>query len=120
MSEITRNELGHILPGQRSLNPLGRPKAGSSFKDIIAWKMAQSADGTEKSTKQAIIEKITELAMDGREWACIFVADRLEGKVSVPVEVGQRKSPLEGVPDEEIIAALDYIKQQRIAQKTDG
>jgi hypothetical protein len=61
-------------------NPLGRPKSGNSFRDLLEKKLSdmQSLDGI--SRKEAICEVLIGLAMSGDLDAIKQITDRIDGK----------------------------------------
>jgi len=77
-------------PGQ-SGNPLGRPKKGQAFTDILR----QVGESSEKRTRagkirynQALAIKVWDKALKGTRWACELIYNRLDGK---PVETVDAK-----------------------------
>lgn len=99
----------------------GRPRAGATFKDIIHWSMCLSIkDGDQhKTQKQFIVEKVTEMARQGKEWAIEWLADRLEGK-AVQTVIEEKKNPLKDLSDEQLEEALAFIKARKIPEQASG
>ena len=74
-----REANGQFKPGQ-SGNPNGRPKGVKSIPDIL--RKIGEEDGTldGKSKLDVIMYMVFQYALEGKQWAVQFIADRTEGK----------------------------------------
>ncbi len=72
-------------PGQ-SGNPNGRPKKNYTIPDLLT-KIGEE-DGTldGKSKLEVIMYKVFQYALEGKQWAVQFIADRTEGKPKEHIE----------------------------------
>lgn len=73
-----RNSRGQFAKGNQEGNRKGRPKKGLAITDILNTKLDETTNG--KTQREAILEKVIELALAGERWAIEFIADRTEGK----------------------------------------
>jgi len=76
-----RTGKGHFAPGQ-SGNPGGSPQYREAAESLRIAALEQIRGGKNKGKRKLrrINEKIVELAMRGKPWACAMVHDRLDGK----------------------------------------
>lgn len=84
---------GRPFPKGKSGNPLGRPKKGTAFSDILR----EIGEKFEKKTRhgkllynQALAIKVWDLALKGVEWAGKLVYDRVDGKAIARAEISGR------------------------------
>lgn len=68
-------------------NPKGRPKRGQAMADTLRRVLARKGEDG-KANKQAIAEKIIELARAGDLDAIKLIFERIDGKVAEAVQVG--------------------------------
>jgi hypothetical protein len=81
-----KNPPNQFKPGQ-SGNPNGRPKSGSSWREIISQAVERITDeGISK--KEAITEVLTQMALDGDLRAIEVLMDRMDGK---PKQVNENR-----------------------------
>lgn len=66
---MSRDEKGRFIPGE-SGNPQGRPPKEQAVTDILR----NTVD------KQALVDKLLELAMQGDKQALLYAIDRLDGR----------------------------------------
>lgn len=85
---IARNERGQLLPGQRSLNPDGKPKQ-KIWREAILDALNTNPTGEPRNAQklQAISEALIVAAKAGDIQAIKEIGDRIDGKV--PQTLGQ-------------------------------
>lgn len=95
--ELLRDDRGKLLPGQKSLNPTGRPKGKNSFKkrffaviDKVGEKNGITADEVEEQLILVGLKK----AQGGNEkfWNSIF--DRVYGKPHQTIDMTTDDEPI--------------------------
>lgn len=99
---------GRFLQGH-SGNPDGRPKGSKSLTDLLRQHLNQ--DGK----REAIIEKVVDLAIQGERWATELVWDRLEGKPLQVIDIEQRiieAAEREGVDPQEAVETAQRILEE--------
>lgn len=77
-------------PGQ-SGNPGGKREA-KVVTDAL-WLAAKRADHEGKTALNRMAEKIMAKAIEGDQWACTFITERLEGKIPQPVAGSMEVGP---------------------------
>ena len=71
-----RFEKGNTFGGKSP----GRPKKNFSIPDILRKLGEEVEEGSDESTLEQIMRKVTNEALLGTPWAVQFIADRTEGK----------------------------------------
>ena len=72
--------------GDNRINRKGRPKKGTALTDILNYKL-DTADNTGKMKREAVAEKIIELAICGDVTALKYIFDRVDGKPKESIEI---------------------------------
>lgn len=111
---VKRDAHGRILPGQVSLNPLGKPvgtrNIDSELNDLLET-LVKTEDGTElkKTYKQLLHEKVISLAIKkGSEQMIKMIYDRIGG---------QAKQGIDLTTNGQSITASSDINVQELADK---
>jgi hypothetical protein len=65
--------------GDARINRRGRPKKGQALTDILNYKLDQK-DDTGKMRREAVAEKLIDLALEGDLAAIRYVMDRVDGR----------------------------------------
>lgn len=85
-----RDAQGRFVKGSTG-NPLGRPKRGETWAEIIA-DVLEGQDGHSKRTiREAIVRKAVEMAMEGDHRARAWLADRESGTARQSVHITPRE-----------------------------
>jgi hypothetical protein len=97
MSEqlIRRDKKGRFLVGSVP-NPKGRPKSGESIGEILSEFLKENYEDRDVSKKRALVEKMFELAMQGRESAMKLMLSYSDGIPTQKVEMSDesiKKTP---------------------------
>ena len=98
---------GRPFPKGTSGNPKGRPKKGTTWKDVITRATNQvrlvEADGKKQKqrVKELIVKKQIELAMAGDKHATKFLAEREEGMPRQSIDYTEHE------PDEVVEIGFD-------------
>ena len=84
--------------GDSRINRRGRPKKGTALTDILNYKL-DTADDTGKMKREAVAEKIIELAVGGDVAALKYIFDRVDGKPKESIELtdGDVETKLKGI-----------------------
>ena len=69
----------------KSGNPKGRPKSGTTFKDLLEKELSKK-DGC-STKKQKMMEVLYRMAAEGNLKAIMAVMERIDGKPVQPTEV---------------------------------
>lgn len=78
----------------QSGNPAGRPKKELCIPDILRRILSEPSDADTRKTKlDAIMAKVSELALAGEEWAVQFIAVRTEGKPAETINLNKTETP---------------------------
>lgn len=93
-------------------NPHGRPRRGETYKDVLA-RLSDVPTGDARTKRDAICERVMELAMEGMPWAVQWVVERMEGKASVNVELSKKDDLLRDFSDVEVREMIELIKERR-------
>lgn len=67
-------------------NPRGRPKKGQALTDILNYKLDQR-DGSGKMRREAVAEKLIDLAEGGDITAIRYIMDRVDGRPKETIEL---------------------------------
>lgn len=84
-----------FVKGQ-SGNPGGRPKKGTSFSDVIRAKLDEEVviDGKPTKNRDAISQKLINMAIGGDIAALKYCMDRMEGTPKQSIDMGVQEGPL--------------------------
>jgi hypothetical protein len=104
---VKENRPGTFYSRDPRQNRKGRPKKGAALTDILNFKLDQKTDDA-KLQREAIADKLIELAKDGNIVAIKYIFNRLDGMPTQAIEVS--KSDKYALPND-----LDKI-QEEIAQ----
>lgn len=108
MTAILRNERGHLLPGQPSLNPTGRPRVPDEVRQELQEIFTAAAPHAARVLVALIDDEDTRVSTA----AAIHVLDRLLGKVTQSIDANIKTSSIEQIH----LAALEEIRQRREAR----
>jgi hypothetical protein len=88
---ILRDEKGRILPGQQSLNPLGKPKGARHLTTLVREAMmevAKTKDGKEVNVEKALVKTIIEKAIiEGDTQIIKLIWNYLDGLPKASLEI---------------------------------
>lgn len=92
---LARNERGQLLPGQRSLNPDGKPKQ-KIWREAILDALNTNPSGEPRNAQklQAISEALIVAAKAGDLQAIKEIGDRIDGKVPQTLGQSDEDAPL--------------------------
>ena len=115
---LERDELGRLLPGQRSLNPAGKPKGHLSF--ATKWrkaieKIADSSDITADEVEEQLIKVGIKKAREGDYSFYRDTFDRVYGKPQQSLDVttqGEKVIDETRLPESVIQAALEANRKK--------
>ena len=108
MSAVLRNDRGHILPGQPSLNPTGRPRVPDDVRQELQEIFTAAAPHAARVLVALIDDDDTRVSTA----AAIHVLDRLLGKVTQSIDANIRSDAIGQIH----LAALEEIRQRRAAR----
>ena len=97
----------------QSGNPDGRVPTTDTYQACLRRASARK-DQDGRTNREAIVDAVMKAAKKGQPWAIQMVMERLEGKAAVNVDISQTRSPLQELPDEELQAAIEFLKQRRL------
>jgi len=85
----------------QSGNPGGRPKGKSITALLEKYLKGKDGEIEGKTRKQALIEKLTEMGLDGNMIALKYIIDRIDGKPTehVKAEVKQKTYEITPAPE---------------------
>lgn len=86
-TELARNEHGHLIAGQGSLNPGGRPKQKIWRDAIMAATQRNPTGEPNKRDLDAIVEALIIAAKAGDMEAIKEIGNRIDGKAHQSVDV---------------------------------
>ena len=87
---VERDETGRW---KSSGNPNGRPKAGTSIRELMSLRL----------DRNAFVDKVIELAMEGNPTALREVLERLDGKIAQGLVGGDGESLISAI-------TVDFVK----------
>ena len=104
MTAVVRNEKGHILPGQRSLNPAGRRPLDEEVRAIF------------EAAAPAAAKRLVELAFDAKDpkiglAACEMILSRLFGRPAMQINANVKTT---SVQEAHLKALLDIQETRRL------
>lgn len=75
------------MPFQKGVsgNPGGRPKKALSLTGILAAQLEKKGPDGQRN-KDAIVQKLIQLARSGDRYAAEFIIERIDGKLTQPIE----------------------------------
>lgn len=85
---VRRNELGQILPGQVSLNPMGKPVGSRHFSTLFREAIKKIDSSTGDSTDMVIVKAVLNKAKKGDLYAVGIVREEVDGPLPKPIEAG--------------------------------
>ena len=99
-----RDEKGQIVAGSPSLNPAGKPKGAkhltTKLKEYLKELRAKDPrTGELRPLEDALIEKVTKMALDGNERMINLLWDRIEGKPTQAIDFDVNKEGIEQLTD---------------------
>ena len=89
----------------------GRQK-GQGLKGIYE-QILDEVDDDGQTNKDKLCRIVFGYALKGKEWAVSHVWDRVEGKPQMSIGIEQKRSPLEGISDEELYGMLGIIRASK-------
>ncbi len=101
-SPVNRDERGRLLPGQKSLNPNGRPRKNWTMAELTEQAL-EEADETGIPFNKLIAIKLRTLALRGDMQAIKEIYDRMDGKAkeslehSGAVEIYTHRAPIDEI-----------------------
>lgn len=86
---VRRNELGQILPGQVSLNPMGKPVGSRHFSTLFREAIKKIDSSTGDSTDVVIVKAVLNKAKKGDAHAVDVVREEVDGPMPKASEEGK-------------------------------
>ncbi len=108
--KLARDENGRILPGQKSLNPHGKPKGARHFSTLIRDAITKVANDTGTSDDKLIVKALIAKAKEGDLKAVDIVFDRVDGKAEQTINLDGELTVNDGLTQEEKEALLGLLK----------
>ena len=108
-----------MIKGGPSMNPLGPPRRGESWRDCIIQAADELPSGGGATKRELIVAKTFALALKGVPWAIQFIVERCEGKAPMGIFIqGGQTNPLRGLSDDQLAAILkvaesNFLKDDR-------
>jgi hypothetical protein len=85
--EKQKKPRGRPVQKGQVLNPNGRPKKGTALTDLLNEYLDKTKFGENKITgKQAVIQKLFQLAMQGDVGALKYLYDRIDGPIKTELK----------------------------------
>lgn len=91
MTAVQRNERGHILPGQRSLNPSGKPPTPPEIRDEVQRILSAGTPDAARKLVELTQDSDPKVAMA----ASALVLDRVFGRPTVSVDANVKTSSIQ-------------------------
>lgn len=107
---IERDANGRILPGQRALNPKGKPKGARHFSTLIREAITKVANDTGTSDDKLIVKALIDKAKEGDLKAVDMVLDRVDGKAEQTINLDGEMTLNDGLSTEDKEKLLALIK----------
>lgn len=109
-NKIERDANGRILPGQRALNPKGKPKGARHFSTLIREAIQKVAEGDAEPTDILIVKQLAKKAKEGDLRAMDMVFERVDGKAEQTINLDGELAINEGLTVEDKEKLLSLIK----------
>ncbi len=108
MTAVLRNDKGHILPGQRSLNPAGRRPLDAEVREIL------------EAAAPAAAKKLVELAFHSKDpkiglAACEMILNRLFGRPAMQINASVHTTSI-GEAHLQALRDIQERRQQRLLE----